>query len=537
MVKNILRRWLTAAPHYRMATFAAMFGLVGLALIVASRAATGPSLGIEVESSASMQGTTSISDVAASGGSYIQFGSGGGSGTLASSVTQYGITWTFDKQYTTGQFANGDYWVVGPVKIIAMTPAFSGTRNGWQVNPASGEAQGLDDRLDGFQANLVPALPYTANAGMSIIKAVSHAAGCGLDNSHMPCLDTAAVLTVLGAVPANNGQNTFRPPYAGSTKPLFTTTQLQTGLLPSLAPVAGAPTLATVTRRFQRVQVDYANYWTGRYMHPAWNYTYHDNPSVASGASQDIWAYGSEIANDADEGALRLMLNESVSVKMPALINYVQYGIDVYGMHNSGVTWEADGGHMQGRKVAAVFAAMLLNDATMKSEISNAAYGTYGDDGHVYLTTNPSTVVAMSALGYQPALFGKVCSAGMYELRQSSGLTQGSADCRDPIAMIDGGDGPADGYQYCCTAMPMKGASLATRLIPGAKAVWNYDPFHAYVDRWVNYGAWATPDNWNSLGHMPARNFASRQGTAKDEGYYNSTFVDSMWAAYRGQAQ
>src|SRR4051812_40150189 len=32
----------------------------------------------------------------------------------ASSLTQYGITWTFDKAYTYGSYATGDYWVVGP---------------------------------------------------------------------------------------------------------------------------------------------------------------------------------------------------------------------------------------------------------------------------------------------------------------------------------------------------------------------------------------------------------------------------------------
>jgi hypothetical protein len=31
-----------------------------------------------------------------------------------SSIEQYGITWTFDKEYQCGQFVNGDYWVLGP---------------------------------------------------------------------------------------------------------------------------------------------------------------------------------------------------------------------------------------------------------------------------------------------------------------------------------------------------------------------------------------------------------------------------------------
>lgn len=43
----------------------------------------------------------------------------------ATSVTQYGITWTFNTDYTTGQYANGDYYVVAPsgVTITGITPA------------------------------------------------------------------------------------------------------------------------------------------------------------------------------------------------------------------------------------------------------------------------------------------------------------------------------------------------------------------------------------------------------------------------------
>jgi hypothetical protein len=42
--------------------------------------------------------------------------------TYAKSVSQFGITWTFDKEYQVGQFANGDNWIVGPVNIINIDP-------------------------------------------------------------------------------------------------------------------------------------------------------------------------------------------------------------------------------------------------------------------------------------------------------------------------------------------------------------------------------------------------------------------------------
>ena len=41
---------------------------------------------------------------------------------LKDSVSQYGMTWTFDKPARVGQFVNGDFYVVGPVTITAITP-------------------------------------------------------------------------------------------------------------------------------------------------------------------------------------------------------------------------------------------------------------------------------------------------------------------------------------------------------------------------------------------------------------------------------
>jgi hypothetical protein len=37
-------------------------------------------------------------------------------------ISQHGITWTFEKPVVSGQFITGDWWVIGPVKIIRITP-------------------------------------------------------------------------------------------------------------------------------------------------------------------------------------------------------------------------------------------------------------------------------------------------------------------------------------------------------------------------------------------------------------------------------
>ena len=39
------------------------------------------------------------------------------------SLSQYGITWTFREEVEYGTFVNGDYWVVGPVEIVHIDPA------------------------------------------------------------------------------------------------------------------------------------------------------------------------------------------------------------------------------------------------------------------------------------------------------------------------------------------------------------------------------------------------------------------------------
>ncbi len=446
--------------------------------------------------------------------------------TTSRSVSQYGITWTFSQPRPVGQFANGDWWVVGPVTISSISPDFTGTSNGWEANPVPGIGeQGLDSRLTGFSASRVPSLPRQFSADTSIIKGISRTDACASSPEHNPCLTTAAVLTVLGSIPPGNS---FRPPFYGTAKPLFNVSQLQTNLLPSLAPVSGAPTLSGVVRRYQRVQVDYIGDWMSRYMHPAENYIWQEGQVGVSD-------YGSEIASDSNQATLRLLLNDSVHTKMPAIINVVQAGIDIYGMHSGGVEWVPKGGHTLGRKILAVYAAILLDDETMKTEIANAEYGTYGDDGHAYYTSNRQTIDALASAGFGPALYGKPCTEGVYEQNQAD--DSGSRDCKDPIGMIDGGFEPGDGYQDCCVSQPMKGMSLAARLLPGGKAVWNYQPTHDYVDRWVDFGAWTNPDSWNNLSRTPSRNHFSRHGTSRDSGSYGSSFVNNMWSTYGGMAE
>jgi len=62
-------------------------------------------------------------------------------------ATQYGVTWTFDKEVPAGQFVNGDNYVVGPVTVVKIDPAPIDGRNGsiLNLNPRRGKS-GFDSR-------------------------------------------------------------------------------------------------------------------------------------------------------------------------------------------------------------------------------------------------------------------------------------------------------------------------------------------------------------------------------------------------------
>jgi hypothetical protein len=92
-----------------------------------------------------------------------------------SSITQYGITWTFNAQHQYGQFVNGDYWVVGPVTIVSISHVHAaGVRddlNGTMVNPRVVASQGYHPDSNNYDSLLdySTQLPFTVTPGDSVV--------------------------------------------------------------------------------------------------------------------------------------------------------------------------------------------------------------------------------------------------------------------------------------------------------------------------------------------------------------------------------
>jgi hypothetical protein len=356
----------------------------------------------------------------------------GGEVSTTNQVVQHGVMWTFAQQVPFGRYANGDYWVVGPVTVVSVTPAFDGAHHGWEANPSDPVAQGFDERIADFDASRVPALPYTAEPGESLVKGVSIRP---LGGECRPCLETAVVLTVVAEVPVDGGRGMFRPPYFGAEKKGYFVDAARTELLPGLSPggeggeAEEGPSLSEVREWFQRVQLDHKTNWVGRHLHP----------------ERNMPDYGSSIASRNGVGALRLMVERSGDTeteRMEALITYVQMGIDLYHMMVNGVTWPPNGGHSEGRKLPVAFASLLLDDPDMQQAVSASGSDQFGENGGMYVSENGGAVLY-----------------GQHENTEEGYWTNlvfdtGSRTIKDPYGWIDGGHRPGGSYQFCCIAIP-----------------------------------------------------------------------------------
>jgi hypothetical protein len=487
-------------------------------------------------------------------------------GAIASSVTQWGITWYFNQNYPVGQFANGDWWVLGDtVRIDSISPAFDGTYNGWEVNPAydrpgiSDGTQGFDHRITFYDSTFVPSLPYKAKPGESIVKAVSDPAGpCGGFN--YTCLKTAAVLTVVGTVPPDSGATVFRPPYVGTAKPLYSIDDLRTDLLPRLSRIAGAISLDSIKTRFERVQMNHEDGNTGRAISPIVNFRSNDR-------------YGPNVGLDNSEGALGLMFDDPLVDKMPALIAYVQAGIDWLYAVQQGKCWCTGGPGIQpGFTLVPMFAAVMLDDENLKDIVRTAVFN---EDGYLqpHLGTNPAQAVYGGESYWSEDKYWNYIVKMSIEMAADANLISSSA-YKDPYGYIDG-ELPYMGYSLCCFPGPWKGNALAAHLMPAIKTLWDNPLFFDYVDRWVNHGYWTQPDpcamapqpvaGWeylvdptrfdtywaqnyritfgpdglggcirdtdssDGIGRMPQFHGAKTDGS----GAYYTNFINNMWNAYR----
>ena len=292
------------------------------------------------------------------------------------SITRHGVTWTFDKNYTTGQYANGDWWVVGPATIISISPISpaanlnwtqtdgiaTAVKNGTVINPQPSSQQGFNQNIDwqtpyDDNLNIANKLPQTVQVNSSIVSSIS---GVPSIPKGLYQIDSYAILTVVSVAPA---PGSFRPPYMGSTSRVsqWNVSNLdysKLNTLPSAALLTVRPDIVAAAAKFSKVWYEQDLNATGWYLHP---------PYMGGNG------YGREMSVDTGDAALLLQLDYTNAQKEPLLISFVQYGIDISGIILAGGTWYADGGHNVGRLSPLLIAAFVLNDVSLKQMVIGSA--------------------------------------------------------------------------------------------------------------------------------------------------------------------
>ena len=445
---------------------------------------------------------------------------------MKDSVTQYGITWKFEKPAPVGQFVTGDYYVVGPVTVASVTPAPAGSgkayRNGSMLNPPTDLSLGYDGRIRGFDAKLAVAFPAAMKPGDSLVSAISmEKAKQNLilpnptKGSEESPLQTAAVLTCLDKPAAPDA---FRPSYCDLKKDKTRRAKdIRWNLLPSVAPVKGAaihawvkrenvtggfgddgvPNLAWVERMFERPWLDHVYSWFSRELHP----------------TDNLPGYGREIGRAISYGALMLCTDLPKEKKEKLCLRLVQVGIDNWGVATRSKKgraggWPAAGGFGNGRKFPIVLAALLLDDEEMKQIRKHAGEASFGEDEHTEF--GPSWTGAT------------VRFAGQYPL---SGITdRGPYEHLTPDKWPGEKKTQSEGYRRCCTSTCWIGQALAVRMMKAEK-LWDHDAFFVYVDRWVHEDDTKFVEEilrvYPTFGH-------GRGGTTDFD-----PWIDAMWAKYR----
>lgn len=383
--------------------------------------------------------------------------------SAATSVTYYGITWTFSADRPTGTFANGEPWVVGPVTITAINPnpsqSVQGVQNGSMVNPIPNKNFGFDSNpvvsssvVYEAAKNAALSLPRTLNGGDVIVSAKSQL------GNWPTWLKTVCALTVLSSPPPSGS---FRPGIFGTDRTVrWNTSQINWNVLKNYAAVPATPSRESILAKVPPLPwFEWATVWSGNALQPE------DN--TADGNKQ----YGRETAAKFGEVGLWLNTNQSLDDKRDIAIRIIQNGIDIHSYVQNGGGFYHDGGHKLGRKLPLVIAAMMLNDSTLKAMAGNPDI--FQEDTTTWFVTQSDVgrVVNNSYPGYPTPQTYRQEDVGMAEwgIRHRWEPFQDNRNWQTGYREVVG---------------PGIMGSWMTAYLMGAQSVWNHPAAFGYMQRY-----------------------------------------------------
>ncbi|MEJ7768985.1 MAG: hypothetical protein WKF89_14305 [Chitinophagaceae bacterium] len=428
-------------------------------------------------------------------------------------ISQYGITWTFSKPAKTGRFITGDWWVIGPVNVVKVSPvpgpaqneklaikinrwndtslkSDTTMRNGSMIVLRTGRSQGYDSRSGSYDKSTVVKFPLLLGPGVSLISSISNTSlpvenFCSNimwnnEKKSQTVMKAAAVLTCLEKVPF---QDAFRPPYAGTHKPIYRASAIQWNRLPSLKTAGDTPSWTDFERYFQRPWIDHIMSWEQQELVPNEN-----GPN-----------YGREHARLVSMASLMVMLDVPRPKKEKLTLELIQRGIDLYGLALSGGHWNEGGGHSSGRKWPILFASIMINDPAMAVLPETALFH---EDTQTY---------------YGKGWFGQTA---LWQMIMHHGNRTPYEE--KPPQQWEKWDSTSESYRICCNAVAWTGTALAARYMKAIK-LWGHDAYFDYIERWMR------DDD-------PYKIARGNHARPKAETTTFDPFVTAMWKTHRNKA-
>jgi hypothetical protein len=399
-------------------------------------------------------------------------------------VSQYGITWTFEEPVRVGRFVNGDFYVVGSVTVTNIDPRpLIGTevpeselveaekkripsgkfiRNGSMLDPPAKQVVAYDTGICNYsRPELVVMPPIRLRPGDCLVSTISlrvgeksrfpyHNGGDTREQHDNSPVKTTAILT---CVAEPQPSDAFRPSYGDRQQKIYLARNLKRDMLPRLKPSPNTSDIETWIRIYQRPWVN--TYFFG-FEQPMENMPH----------------YGQWVGQAQSMAGLMLMLDLPPAQKERLLINMVQVGIDYWGLVRNGHPgWQAWGGHGTGRKFPIVFAGLLLGDPEMASPTRTYPKVEFGEDNQTMYGQGWTGAKAVFAghSGIQSAT-GKPERPqwGPYEHLHPTNWTRTQLQSEE--------------YRRANTSSSWVGQALVIRLLKAERA-WNHDAFFDYVDR------------------------------------------------------
>lgn len=370
-----------------------------------------------------------------------------------STITSNGTTYTFSQPVTYGQFILGDYWILDPGEgvTVSMSPSPTAGKDGCMVNPRS-DYQAYDSRGGYYNPALLFSSGGKIKTGDSLICARSEITvgddkdvlGRVVADEHS-VVNAASVITVLSSAPSSTA---FRPPYFGTTKPIYDYAEVDVAQFKNYTAAASAPshwpnkslTLAQqYADYFKRPWIIHGHDYLGRYIHPL------DN-------MPNYYEYCYDIYSEAG-----VMINSDLPGKTEILKGLIQLGIDTKWTTNAGY------GDRTVSKFPMLVAGLALNDPSLYS----TSYAYFKEQLQTYYGTGWQTPA--------PSVLWRQKVGNEHENTHPSGW--------GTIAVAAGTGSKMETYRRCCSSNSWTGMALAIRMM-GAETAWNHTAFLDYVDRW-----------------------------------------------------